>query len=321
VITKSGAVYAEKRASLLLTLPGLHIAQNVLAKSQLRSQFLHRKLLEAFRSQNVSGSKYFGAQSAALPEMAIAERQFVDGGKRFYSFLARQGIQPDELTKRDLVVIRRALRGNFEEALQANNPRKEQLLRAVMSSVSDDVGAVTPHILRKGRKPIKDLEGVWKENPLTGRLLKGVGDEMGSLKDVTPSTKLQRAARGATTTGVTGGIAYADPTTAMVNVTKRSLASPLVKKAPLVGKAQDEVNKRMVTNPMKKSFSRGLEGQKEAPAGWSSSARDYLFNPVLNQMRNLSQGVGRVAHGAGITKKQLQDAQKALPPKSTLSGS
>lgn len=321
MLTKTGAALYrhqtpnrfEKTANPLLTVPALHLAQNIAAKNQLSRPDLHKKLLQAFLSKTTTGNKMFGAKGAVLPELALGEKEFVHAGKRFEEALKSQNIEMDQLSNRDIVTIKRLLRGDITQAMKGQSPNRKAMFEAVMHAMSKQTGGVSEMLLQKGQKPLQELEELWKTNPVSNNLLKGVSDQIGKVKDFSPSTSKERFARGATMAGVTGAIAAVDPATAVVNVGKHALGADWLRKFRPAAYIQDKMQQIFVKKPMEKAFNEGVKGHKVTHGGLDNFFMDYAMNPIINQTNNLVRGVGRIAHNQGITLDHIADAKRNLP--------
>lgn len=308
----------EKRSSALLTggiLSGLHVGQNAAVRRAFRQPSVHKRLLDAFKRGGTSGSKTQGFTGAALPELTIFERQAGESGVHFFKKLKEKGINPEDLSKRDLVQMRRILRGDLEKAMKTDTDNSKAIIESMSDSIAPGtgVGESTKLMLDKGGdEAVREMEKLWKKNPLTGEMLKGVGDEMGKYRQVSSPSKGQKIGRGITTVGTKAGIGAIDPTTSAVNVAKRGIASPHAQKVKGLKQVQDKVQDTAFKNPIKRRFERGLGGEAEKHTGSSNFARTYLFNPATAQAQNFAQGVGRISSEQGVTQDMINVSKDTL---------
>lgn len=136
--------------------------------------------------------------------------QFGNLGKNLAATLQEKGISLTDLSNRDIVALRRALRGDFTKALESNAPLANEVVTSAIAALRPELkpalqsGMFTPNMLRRAAKqqakglnkqnifskipnqenmPItpeqtqKLLEGmgkVWKDNRLTGNLSKAI---------------------------------------------------------------------------------------------------------------------------------------------------
>ena len=302
----------EKRANPFITAPALHVAQNIAAKSQLANPKLHKTLLRAFLAKAQTGNKVFGAKGAILPELAIGEKEFMHAGKRFSEELTNAGLDVNKLTNRDIVTIKRLLRGDIRQAMNGQSKNKKELFSAVMKAISPQAGDVSRLLAEKGDVPLAQLEELWKANPISNDLISGISEQIGKVKDLSAPTLREQRARQAVMAGVTGAIALIDPATAAVNVGKHALGNEWIRKFRPMAYAQDAMNKVFVKDPMERAFRRGVAGDKAAINGLDNFVMDYAMNPVVNQTTNLVKGIGNIAHKNGITMQQIDDVASGV---------
>jgi hypothetical protein len=191
--------------------------------------------------------------------------------------------------------------------------------------------AVRYGISNGGKDFLQDLEAAWKSTDLTHKMIGGVGAAIrknkaqpnkylpaenkvmqnafrrGNLKareQLQEGSAKSRKVLG--TTGETAGlatIASIDPVTGGFNLLKRlSMSDSVANKVPLVKKLQKKVTDVTLTNPVRKNFMAGLDGQKQRFAGPKKFMTDYGLNPVTSDMHALSRRMGELSrkHRLGL---------------------
>jgi hypothetical protein len=349
-ITKSSQTYMEKEAFSpmhALIAPILHVVQNVIAKKNFSNVNTQKQLAKVFSSGSKSGNAGFGALGTTIPEISILERHIKHVGGTLNKAMAEEGIQLSNLSASELKLLQDLMKGEFSAVAKTMNvPNKEKIINSFSKVLPKQDAEVVKDIIEHGDAGVKELERVWKENPLSGKLLSGIGDKLETVLSNNSKVPIDDIMRRGKIEGTTlGAIAAIDPATALMNITKEVMDSKRlgnmgvkfttkhrVRKRPgslpetkirehhikPIGYVQDKVRKHFVTDPVRKSFNMGLQGKKENYTGFKNKLTEYGMNPVIHHGRKLSQGIGYAASRANISPDRIQSLRTSLFKKSQL---
>ena len=147
----------EKNADLLGAAVGAaagHVAQNNLMKQLLAhpGAFLGPLLTRAMAApgrgmQTIPKSIAFGAASGLVPELEIINNHFNDFSKLLHRNMVKHGIDPQNMSRGDMMAIGHLLRGNFAKAYAHSSEHLDKALQAAVASKNADMGAILQHIV------------------------------------------------------------------------------------------------------------------------------------------------------------------------------
>lgn len=346
----------EKRAFDPIHLIGIgglaHIGQNALAHAGMRAYGkynpIHRNLIRKFVNSgkglpNAGSALSDGIAGGVAPEFTIIGNELGHMGEKFYSALSRNGIDPQKMTPRDIVLLKHLMQGKFSSV--AKSPRGNQLLGSLLeSTVSDAKGLLDAArgdaaAAAKVDKLLQDMGAAWQRNPLFGNMGRGVAKNMtaNNLREIagitgaTPNmtTKAIGTAGELATNAVWGAV---DPVVPALNYTKRFMASNLPQKlkdagtkAPTIVQKMtsapkdisDKITKYTVTAPVKDAFNRGLDGKTYHE--WMDipfvrrivpAIQRYGVNYVSQGAQQFAGDVGKSLNAAGFDKQKYELAKK-----------
>ena len=296
---------------------GLHVLQNLAFKRGLKhtgvTQHLAKGFSNAAQGKGISKARGFleGVSSAAIPEYNISSKFLRGIGEKMNKSLLESGVE--ELTKRDLVLVRHLTRGNFTKLVGDNmtkSPQAQKILKAFQQNTGMNVSMMLNHDPAKAKRIARTLEGTWRSSSsdIQKRVLadvttpiKGAKGLKGSIKikptkgDTTSGTELAGAAMGNL------GLAIADPITAGVNMGKTLLSNPksrkFLEKSKLSRKLLGKTEDALVLSPTKAAYTAGEKGKKLNKA--KNMARALLLNAGTTD-------IGNFAHNAGRMNRQAQ---------------
>lgn len=393
------STYFEKRGNFILG----HALQNLAGRALMRypdklgleKMFLRGMVKPGEGMSTYMGNAMLGVGQGAMPELAILGEKFSHMGAKFEEALKSHGVSKSDLSNRDIVALRRAMRGDIAKAVGSRAPLADKAVISLLESIDPNIkslvdsGMITPALLRSSaRKSIKGIrpedvsgslesgmqispeqagilmEGIgrtFRENRLLGNLVRSLDTRAsaraypdrkfmpGFLRDRRKkglAQKLREAQagdedaisltlrRGGTLLGE-GAITMVDPGTGALNAVKYVADAPWLGKVKPGKIVQENLQDIFVTQPMTKSYQKGMAGNyvqpfrvEKAPgellsavksrdaAGAHKKLKDYVtetvdaqaFNPMTSAAKHLSNGIGAALHDAGITQAQINQA-------------
>lgn len=290
---KSKAEYTFEKRSNLLGAGLLHGTQNYLTRTKFlkpRKEYLESFLEGVTNKPFKSKKKSFfdGLVSGTVsPEYGEINKRMTTLGKN---------VSKSDLTKRQLVTLRKAARGKLDkkDALTLkrtmSNPATKPIVDAVKKNLGVDVDLkkmdwdkATKSI--NNNKSLRVFESLFEKAPLPK-----------SNTTLKSNKNWNNAGKG---TGVSA-ITAVDPIAGAMNTKKWFLMSDKAKNIKPIKKAQDKARSWVVTNPSKKQFNKGLEG-KERSKG-KKIFDDIVFNPLVSDAKTFSNSMGLSARSGVKTK-------------------
>lgn len=164
MITKTGRAlvrpsrYFEKRGNFILG----HALQNLAGRALMRypdklgleKMFLRGMVKPGEGMSTYKGNAMLGVGQGAMPELAILNEKFNHMGTKFEEALKRHGINKSDLTNRDIVALRRAMRGDIVKAVGSRAPAADKAVMSLLESIDPNIkslvdsGMITPGLLR-----------------------------------------------------------------------------------------------------------------------------------------------------------------------------
>lgn len=295
----------EKRSSLSLA-AAAHVGQSTITKRLLHNKKFARSVanhgLAGFSGLSVPKKTMREVGKGILsPEAAILQREAHHAGSMLKKELSKLGINPEKLTKREMVNMRRLTRGDFlklERQGYLDTPTSKAIIRSLETSGSLPKGALTSITGIKDparrKAALQDIEKVWKDksNPLTSNIA-------GNITRPSMKTSQMTAGKGRDSTREmllsNVGIAAADPVTAGINATKAAISSEtLKKKVPAVAALNKKMADKVIMSPSQKAYQRGLEGKDTFGGKIGNFAQTYAVNPISGQASKLGNELGKV---------------------------
>jgi hypothetical protein len=233
----------------------------------------------------------------AIPEGQVARDAARNAGQALAKSFADAGIQ--KLDKKQLLAIRLATEGRFKklhawkERVGLNDPQNRFVFNQAMNAANIPIKA--EHLSQQAAEA---LEKEWSKSPLTknifSRATRGIQNVQPKVnpQGVTrPGWQLAGNAVGGATIGV------ADPVTGLMNVSKTSLANPLVRgklnQTPLGQRALHSTEEKLVFNPVQNAVQAGLKKQPISPL--KNTATQYGLNALTGEMAYTGNNLARAA--------------------------
>lgn len=330
-IISSSAPSMEKRA--FIGAIGSQIAQNVLVKGLMKSKSINKELANqvarGLKGQKEGLLKRFssGIRSGMIaPEITSLSREALRSGENIRLALAKKGVT--KLSTGDIAIIRRLLKGDYNKAVKSkkflNELSKSSNVKNILKTKhfpgSDQLLEVVNLMKTKANKSevARKLQSIGsvlsdvKKSPTTALGFPFLRKSIRNVRELktVPQSRLSRAAgsiseSAGTLTGA-GMVAPIDPITAGLNVGKASYYAPsvrrVVQKVKPLGRVQRWLDRKILKNPIKKSFKMGREGAIPTRAQRIGNvASEYLINPVPVQMARTARHLGQASRARNIT--------------------
>ena len=157
---------------------------------------------------------------------------------------------------------------------------------------------------------VGDMEHLWKNNIITGKLGPGIANQIGKVKPVVNGatefaaqahSKIHSLARRAGDAAASGLVQLADPATAAMNYGKRLLAANEISHIGPVKRTQDFLNKHLVTDRIGALNDMGVAGKKIPFRGTKKFLDEYVANPLISGAKIFAYDAGAIAHKHGLT--------------------
>lgn len=176
-IVKNKSADIVKSASMKKTANPLfaHLLQNLAGRLTMSApkmtgtekMFLRNMVKPDEGMATLTGNAIYGFGKSMLPELGMLNEQFAHLGKSLQKNLAEKGMSLADLSNRDIVVLRRALAGDFAKALESNSPLANELVGSVVGAYNPqlkalfDKGILTPNMIR--RKAARQAKNMGKD--------------------------------------------------------------------------------------------------------------------------------------------------------------
>lgn len=306
MITKEGISTFNKKG-FILPVVGAHITQNALVRRLLKSGRFNSHLMNSLagnlgrvKGSSVSGNIAFGGLNAAVPEAGILKTEIGNIGTKLKESLIKNGIDPNTLNKRDLVTIRRAMRGDIIKAAIGKSPNSSKLVESLLESLPSDkkyTAALALGSLNKGSivNALAPVEKALKDSELYSNLGSGMAKSMSKVRGGALSDSKAKKVQGLSEVAAYVPLLMAEPATGAVNVGKRLLFSEKAKYTAL-GKPLTYLKNKIVSEPSKARFSTGLEGslsKKGLNSPLGKKIDRYGFNYLNSEIKSLSGNLGK----------------------------
>lgn len=301
---------------------GMHIGQNAALDRILRTDSVGKlvagRMRDGFtggvRGSSVStlGEAASGAADAILPEIGLLGDGASSLGKRFADSLRAQGIDPNNMARRQYAAMHRALEGDFEKALRLvkNDPVGRRMLGTGLDSVLPQHlipkdaktlgklvgGTDNPAFARVKDQLSKDLTDAYSRNPLTNDLGRNVSRHLRNPRPTLHKAVGGTVARKGLDVAANVGMSVVDPLSAGVNLGKRGLMSSRLGKIPAVAKIQSRLKEIFTTNPIKNMYTMGTQGRDPKFPTARRLLSTYVKNPVTGHAEALAHSAGKLVN-------------------------
>lgn len=293
----------------LLLPPAFHVGQNIATKGAMRSKKYHGHLAGKL-NRAMSGSDVFtkGDTGVAMtrglvPEIGILDDEIGHLGSGLKKRLESQGLNSSDITNEHRRQLGELLQGNFKSVADsaASDPR---ISKALLGTLSDQYGVDRGKAMRllalarKNPEIMDDLEKLWKNNELTGKLFSGVGKQVENTEITGKSLPgiAHKAIRNAGNIAGNTAVALTDPITGMVNGTKIISSSKAMQKTPQTARLQNYANRKLVTERSDQLLRKGLAGEEIPFRQAKQLADNVLINPLTSNVKNLYYDFGRLGN-------------------------
>lgn len=286
-----------------------HLLQNLAGRAMMRfpdktgfGNVIIRNLAAPEKGMRTAGGNLlYGGAGALIPEVGIMGEKASSAGHAFYKYLKQNNIDIDDLTPRDLVVLRRAMRGDFNKAYQSNSPLAKKLTSSFLRSAFPGAGKQTMGASRLSPQDMSTIANVLQETPrLTDAQRKILFGELG---------KTYRNNR------LTGNLAAMAETHGNRPLYPRLLAFRNRNKDNILGKLVEPFAKKRTENIFKRFNDARVEGNQRLNSIARNSA-DAAANAALFAVDPLTGGfnaVKRIADAKWLPKERIMNGRLYNP--------